>query len=35
MRADHQPFFEEGFASAGFVEPSGYVGDPQYHDVGA
>ncbi|KCV70739.1 hypothetical protein H696_03090 [Fonticula alba] len=31
--SDHQPFFEVGYPSAGFVEPIGYVGDPHYHKV--
>lgn len=32
--SDHQSYKEQGFASAGLIEPRGYTGDPQYHKVG-
>jgi len=32
--SDHQAFFENGYASAGFVEAGGYTIDPEYHRVG-
>jgi hypothetical protein len=32
--SDHQAYKEQGFPSAGLIEPRGYTGDPQYHKVG-
>jgi len=32
--SDHQSYKENGFPSAGLIEPRGYTGDPQYHRVG-
>jgi Zn-dependent M28 family amino/carboxypeptidase len=32
--SDHQSFYEVGYESAGFVEPGGYLIDPEYHHVG-
>jgi len=32
--SDHQSYKEQGYPSAGLIEPRGYTGDPQYHRVG-
>jgi hypothetical protein len=32
--SDQQPFYSQGYPSVGFVEPGGYLIDPQYHKVG-
>jgi len=32
--SDHQSYKENGYPSAGLIEPRGYTGDPQYHRVG-